>query len=225
MLELSHQLAEVTCKVLRKRRQILSLSQDTLAQRTGLARTYISDVERGARHPTLHNLTVMADALEWSTSDLVRQTEIEVTKLLDPERVLLAQRHQTELTALEEQILHYITKRMSDGVLITSTSGQFVVWNQRAKDLTGLEPPTTDPAEWTDLYGCFREDRVTPFHTEELPLVRAMHGVDSDNTPMFLRNPLLRDGRYIEITARTIKTSGSETPKGAVIVFGEISHR
>lgn len=225
MFELSHQLAEVTCKVLRKRRQSLALSQDTLAQRTGLARTYISDVERGARHPTLHNLTVMADALEWSTSDLVRQTEIEVTKLLDPERVLLAQQQRLELDPLEQQILHYITNRMSDGVLITSSRGEFVVWNQRAVEITGVSTPAelNGPHEWSDAYGCFREDRVTPFITHELPLVRAMQGVDSDNTPMFLRNNWLQEGRYIEITARAIKAIDSGAPKGAVIVFGELS--
>jgi transcriptional regulator with XRE-family HTH domain len=224
MIELSHQLAEVTCKVLRTRRQHLDLSQDGLAQRTGLARTYISDVERGARHPTLHNLSVIAGALEWSTSELVRQTEIEVTKLLSPERLVMAQTGNLELTAFEKQLMHYITNRMSDGVMFTSSAGQFVLWNQRAKDLTGLEPSAkAKPDEWSDIYGCFREDRVTPFYTEELPLVQAMNGVESDRTPMFLRNEIVREGRYIEINARQIKDAESGVITGAVIVFGELT--
>jgi transcriptional regulator with XRE-family HTH domain len=221
MLELSHQLAEVTCKVLRTRRQTLSLSQDTIAQRTGLARTYISDVERGARHPTLYNLTLIAEALDWSTSDLVRQTEIEVTKTIDPERVMKARRRELELTALEHQILHYITNRMSDGVMITSSNGEFVLYNQAAATLTGIQSPKAPPDQWAELYGCFREDRVTPFNTQELPLVRALYGNETDRAPMFLRNQSLQEGRLIEISGRQIKDPASGMVKGAVIVFGE----
>lgn len=222
MLELSHQLAEITCKVLRNRRLALGVSQDTVAQRTRLARTYISDVERGSRHPTLYNLTLISDALDWSTSELVRQTEIEMTKQLDPDRVLLARRREIELQPLEQQILHYITNRMSDGVMITSSAGEFVLYNTAATMLTGMEPPKVGPDEWVQLYGCFREDRVTPFDTEELPLIRALTGNETDRTPMFLRNDKLQDGRYIEITGRQIKDATSGTVKGAVIVFGEM---
>jgi transcriptional regulator with XRE-family HTH domain len=223
MIELSHQLAEVTCTVLRTRRQHLNLSQDTLAQRTGLARTYISDVERGARHPTLHNLTLISSALEWSTSDMVRQTEIEVTKLLDPERVLLAKVGNLELTALEKDILHYITKRMSDGVMITAPDSS-IVYNEKAKLITGVsEPHSEGPDFWVDQFGCFREDRVTPYVPQELPLVKAMQGQATDHATMFLRNPQIRDGRYIDISARQIKDPQSGAVKGAVVVFGELS--
>lgn len=222
MLELSHQLAEVTCKVLRTRRQRLGLSQDTVAQRTGLARTYISDVERGARHPTLFNLTLIAEALEWSTSDLVRQTEIEVTKTVDPDRILKARLHQIELSPLEHQILHYIHNRMSDGVMIAASNGDFVLYNTAATKITGIEPPKLPPEQWVQAYGCFREDRVTLFNTNELPLVRALYGSESDRTPMFLRNEKIQEGRYIEITGRQIKDPATGSVKGAVIVFGQM---
>jgi hypothetical protein len=75
----------------------------------------------------------------------------------------------------------------------------------------------------SDLYGCFHEDRVTPFFTQELPLFQAIHGVESNHTPMFLRNQVVREGRYIEITGRQIKDPNSGVIKGAVIVFGELS--
>jgi transcriptional regulator with XRE-family HTH domain len=48
----------------------LGLSQETLAERSNLHRTYISDVERGARNLTLYSIVRLASALETSVSSL-----------------------------------------------------------------------------------------------------------------------------------------------------------
>jgi two-component system, NtrC family, sensor kinase len=155
---------------------------------------------------------------------MVRQTEIEVTKLLDPERVMLSQVGKVELTALERDILHYITKRMSDGVMITAPDGAYIVYNEKAKLITGIsEPHRAGPDFWVDQFGCFREDRVTPYVPQELPLVKAMQGQATDHATMFLRNPKIGDGRYIDISARQIKDPQSGAVKGTVVVFGELS--
>jgi CheY-like chemotaxis protein/DNA-binding Xre family transcriptional regulator len=48
----------------------LGISQEELAERAGLHRTYISDIERGARNISLHNIDKLAAALEISVSTL-----------------------------------------------------------------------------------------------------------------------------------------------------------
>jgi transcriptional regulator with XRE-family HTH domain len=47
----------------RLRRNHLGISQEELAGRAGLHRTYISDVERGARNVSLESIHRLADAL------------------------------------------------------------------------------------------------------------------------------------------------------------------
>ena len=47
----------------RKHRELLRISQDDLADRSGLDRTYISGVERGVRNPTLQVMQRLAEAL------------------------------------------------------------------------------------------------------------------------------------------------------------------
>ena len=51
-------------------RKVEGLSQETLAERADLHRTYVSDVERGARNLSLQSIVRLADALEVSVSAL-----------------------------------------------------------------------------------------------------------------------------------------------------------
>lgn len=47
----------------RRHRELLKLSQEELADRSGLDRTYISGVERGVRNPTVQVMQKLAEAL------------------------------------------------------------------------------------------------------------------------------------------------------------------
>ncbi len=55
---------------IRIHRVALQISQEELADRSGLHRTYISDVERGARNPSLESIERLARALKVSVSAL-----------------------------------------------------------------------------------------------------------------------------------------------------------
>ena len=54
----------------RELRKARSLSQEALADLSGLDRTYISGIERGQRNVALRNIEVIAQALGVSMSDL-----------------------------------------------------------------------------------------------------------------------------------------------------------
>jgi len=56
----------------RRRRQVLGISQEELALRAGLHRTYVGDVERGTRNVSLRNIRRLAAALGCTISDLMR---------------------------------------------------------------------------------------------------------------------------------------------------------
>lgn len=55
---------------IKKVRQSKGFSQETLAEKAGLHRTYIGTVERGERNPALVNLVRIADALSVDLSTL-----------------------------------------------------------------------------------------------------------------------------------------------------------
>lgn len=57
----------------RQLRKQKKFSQEELAQRTGLHRTYISDIERGNRNVSLENIKKIADALDVQLNYLLKE--------------------------------------------------------------------------------------------------------------------------------------------------------
>jgi len=64
-------------RVISKLRQERGLSQELFAELAGVHRTYVSQLERGIKSPTLAVLSKIADALKVKASELVRLSEAE----------------------------------------------------------------------------------------------------------------------------------------------------
>ncbi len=68
-------------KVLRRYRSELGVSQEELAFRAGVDRTFVSRIERGLRQPTITTLIGLGIALGVSAAELVRKVEEQMQKL------------------------------------------------------------------------------------------------------------------------------------------------
>jgi transcriptional regulator with XRE-family HTH domain len=64
--------------LVRKRREALGISQEELAMRSHLDRTYISGIERGVRNPSLTALVSLAGGIKISVSHLLEGLETEI---------------------------------------------------------------------------------------------------------------------------------------------------
>jgi transcriptional regulator with XRE-family HTH domain len=63
-------------KAIRARRETIEgLSQEGLAERAGLNRTYVSEAERGLRNVSYRNLNKLADALELPLAELIAKAK------------------------------------------------------------------------------------------------------------------------------------------------------
>lgn len=62
-------------RAVRKRRKDLDISQEELGARASLDRTYISDIERGKRNPSLDIISGLAKSLKVELSQLFKMTE------------------------------------------------------------------------------------------------------------------------------------------------------
>jgi transcriptional regulator with XRE-family HTH domain len=61
-------------KAIRQRRDEFGISQEELADRSGINRTYVGDVERGERNVALVNIVVFAQALDLTASELLERS-------------------------------------------------------------------------------------------------------------------------------------------------------
>jgi transcriptional regulator with XRE-family HTH domain len=73
--------SKILAKLLVKERKSVGLSQEELAENAGLHRTYISQIERGLKSPTLIVFIKLAHALNLKASDLVAAIEREADDL------------------------------------------------------------------------------------------------------------------------------------------------
>jgi len=67
-------IAAVFGSVLRERREAAGISQEQLADRAGLHRTYVSLIERGKRTASIEVLRRVASALGVRMSELIEET-------------------------------------------------------------------------------------------------------------------------------------------------------
>jgi len=66
--------------VLQRHRRRAALTEEELAFRAGIDRTFVSRLERGIRQPTITTLIGLAEAMGISATELVKDTEAEYSR-------------------------------------------------------------------------------------------------------------------------------------------------
>jgi PAS domain S-box-containing protein len=98
----------------------------------------------------------------------------------------------------QTQSLQSVLESMTEGLATVDAEGKFVIWNAAAAKLLGLGATTLPADAWARHYGFFKNDTVTPFPADQMPVLRALRG-EVTRTEMFVRNERIPDGVYIEI--------------------------
>jgi PAS domain S-box-containing protein len=127
--------------------------------------------------------------------------------------------------ALEGQtlMLHSVLDSMTEGLAAVDEQGKFVIWNAAAEKILGMGATDLPNPEWTGHYGLFLPDTVTPFPTEQLPVLRAIRG-EVSTTEMFVRNGRLPQGAWIEVSAGPRKGADGVVC-GGVAAFRDVTRR
>ena len=123
----------------------------------------------------------------------------------------------------QTQILQSILDSMGDGVIVADETGRFLFFNPEAEGLIDIALGKM-LSELPEKYGLFLPDTVTPFPSDEFPLIRAIRGEFSDNVEIFIRNEKVPQGVYIEVAGRPLHDESGER-SGGVIVFRDVTER
>ena len=124
----------------------------------------------------------------------------------------------------QAQLLETVFNSISDGVIVADAEGQFTIFNPSAEQIVGIGMLETPPEQWTDQYGIFLSDQKTHLPTDQIPLVRAIQGHNTDDMELFIRNEKKPDGVYISVSGRPLQKD-VDGHGGGVVVFHDITAR
>ena len=148
---------------------------------------------------------------------------------------VIAMRDITELEQIREQLkatvnelqtqntlMDVVFNSISDGVIVANTEGEFLLFNPFAEEIVGIGAVEETPEEWTDVYGTFEPDKVTPIPGTELPLSKAIRGEITNNVEVFIRNQNRPEGVFISVSGRPLYDKTGDLI-GGVIAFHDVS--
>lgn len=127
-------------------------------------------------------------------------------------------------TRLQEQSawLESILDTLASGVVVADENGKFILFNRFASKILGLGATETQPQDWTERYGAFLPDAVTPCPAEQLPLFRAIRGAESTNVELAIKTSPDATPVWIRVNGRPLKDATGAI-KGGTVVFQDIS--
>ena len=152
-------------------------------------------------------------------------TDISERKQAEEQLALQAEELIHSRHALEEKsfMLQSVLDSMAEGLVAANEQGKFILWNPAAEKLIGLGAADLPPSQWSDHYGVFFPDKVTPIPPGQTPLERAIHG-ELVHCEVFLRHPGLEREVWLEINSSPLRGEDGAL-RGGVAAFRDISQR
>jgi PAS domain S-box-containing protein len=145
-------------------------------------------------------------------------TNTDVTEQREMEQEL--ERKVTDRTAelsSTNEILRSILSSMGDGVIVGDKEGKFLVFNPAAERMFGKGATQIASSEWSEEYGLYLPDRVTPFPPDQLPLLRSLRGEEVNNVEVFVRHKRAPNGLWTRITGRPLRGPEGELAGGVIV--------
>jgi len=123
-----------------------------------------------------------------------------------------------------KSILGEVLQELPVGVIIADHDGRLTVFNREAERILGIGARQVGPNHWSELYGCYLPDKLTPFPADNLPLNRALRGEEVRGETIFIRNSFHPAGVWIRASSKPFsKIAGAVG--SAVVVFSDITKR
>ncbi|MBI3805351.1 MAG: PAS domain S-box protein [Nitrospirae bacterium] len=139
-------------------------------------------------------------------------------------REMSERRRAEEGLAKQTDLLQSIQASIGEGVVVAGLDGRFVSWNPAAEKIIELGKLEVGVEAWSERYGVFLPDQVTPYPPDRLPLARAIRGESVDADEQFLRNAKAPEGVWLSVTGRPLRDAAGAL-RGGVVVFRDVTGR
>ena len=119
--------------------------------------------------------------------------------------------------------LRSVLDSLTEGLVAADEQGKFVIWNTAAENILGMGPSGVPRDQWTEHYGLFLPDTVTPFPPDRTPMHRALVG-ETSTTEFYVRNAARPEGVWIEASAGPRKNRNGGLC-GGVVAFRDVTEK
>ncbi len=135
----------------------------------------------------------------------------------------LAKRKKTQKALAENEArLRAILDSMAEGLVVANKKGDLILFNQAAVDILGVGLMKTSPDQWAKLYGNYLPDKITPFPTNQFPLLLGLAGKVTHNVEIYVKNEKLNSGIFITVSGSPLRDA-KDTIIGSIAVFNNIT--
>jgi len=152
-----------------------------------------------------------------TNTDITEQRELEQALRKNREELEGKIARRTAQLSHSNKIQESILSSIGDGVVVADKEGNFLVFNPAAERMFGKGAAEMDPSEWSQQYGLFLPDKVTPFPPDQIPLARSIRGEEVDNVELFVRHKKAPQGIWTRITGRPLRGPDGEITGGVVV--------
>ncbi len=135
--------------------------------------------------------------------------------------VLLVARSRDVAFGRQTRVFEVALRSLAEGVIVADAQGHFVLFNDEAQSLLGMQPPDVGVSEWSSAYGCYYPDGVTPFPPQDLPLARALGG-EVSTAEIVIRNASLPHGVWLTVSGTPLRDEEGALD-GGIAVFRDIT--
>lgn len=118
----------------------------------------------------------------------------------------------------QTKLLQSILDSMADGVIVENENGKMLLLNPAARQMLGPFSTQVEEGQWTEAYGLYRPDMVTPYPVDELPLARATQGETVEAVELYIRNSHRPHGAFVSVNARPLRDDRGELRGGVTVV-------
>ncbi|MFE3846984.1 PAS domain S-box protein [Flavobacterium sp. LB3P45] len=213
---------------------ILSLGVVLLIVGIGLAFLIAIIIKKYISKPLLNLVKVIQqikDTNDYTTRTIVEgKDEISTLSLGLNDMLSTIEKRDNEVAQSKEQLneqntlLQSVIQNMGDGLVVADENGKFIIWNPASEKIIGIGLLDIPEEKWADTYGIFWPDTKTILGTDDLPIVKALHGEEVEDMEIFVQNYKKTVGNFVMISARPLKDSAGKI-NGAVAVFHDITER
>ncbi|MES2853941.1 MULTISPECIES: PAS domain S-box protein [unclassified Flavobacterium] len=213
---------------------VLRLGVVLLVVGIGLAFLIAMIIKKYISKPLLNLVTVIQqikDTSDYTTRMTVEgKDEISILSIGLNDMLSTIEKRDNEVAQSKEQLneqntlLQSVIQNMGDGLVVADENGKFIIWNPASEKIIGIGLLDIPEEKWADTYGILWPDTKAVLATDDLPIVKALHGEEVDDMEIFVQNYKKTEGNFVVISARPLKDSAGKIT-GAVAVFHDITER